>query len=301
MASIPFIQDLDFAYGVADDVAPGVRRVICNNPGPFTYTGSGTYIVGRGEVAVIDPGPDNPSHLAALAAALEGEKVSHILITHTHADHCGGARAFAAMTGAPVLAYGPHPIARKEDDAPALDEGGDHGFRPDATLDHGDIVENETWRIEAVHTPGHLSNHLCFATPETGALFTGDHIMGWATTVVAPPDGDMSAYIDSLDALLARDDALFFPTHGAPIDKPRRFTRAVKTHRLMRDAQIIDQIKKGRTTIRDIVPAMYADVDRRLHKAAALNVLAHLIRLQKIGEVTTDGPARMDGVFGLGS
>jgi glyoxylase-like metal-dependent hydrolase (beta-lactamase superfamily II) len=283
VAAIPFVKDIDFAYGVADAPVAGVRRVIANNPGSFTFTGSGTYIVGAGGVAVIDPGPDDNAHTDALFRALGDERVDAVLVTHTHRDHCGGARAFAARAGAPVYGFGPHPVRRPQDDAPALDEGGDYAFAPDIIIGDGAILEGADWRLEALHTPGHLSNHLCFAFPAEKALFTGDHIMGWATTVVAPPDGDMNDYLASLDRLLARDDAVYLPTHGGPIRNPQRFVRAVKTHRLMRDAQIIDQLEQGETTIRAIVAALYADVDPRLHVAAALNVLAHLVRLEQQG------------------
>lgn len=276
-----------------------MRRVIANNPGPFTYTGSGTYLIGEGDVAVIDPGPDDEDHLKALLATLNGERVTHILITHTHRDHCGLARKFADATGAPVLGHGPHPVSEKKHDAPALDEGADYAYAPDEIISDGAVIENDAWRLEAVHTPGHLSNHLCFALAAQKALFTGDHMMGWATTVVAPPDGDMGAYLDSLDLLLTRDDEIYFPTHGAPIENPKRFVRAVRTHRLMRDAQIIDQIKKGRTEIRAITAAMYADVDKRLHGAAALNVLAHLIRLVHKGDVACAGEPGMKAVYRL--
>ena len=293
MASIPFVKDIDFAYGASDRLAPGIRRVIANNPGPYTYTGSGTYIIGEGETAVIDPGPDDEAHLEALLAELKGERVSHILVTHTHLDHCGLARKFSEATGAPIFGFSAHPVKDKNADAPALDEGADYSYAPDKIIGDGAVIEGANWRIEAVATPGHLSNHLCFALPEQKALFTGDHIMGWATTVVAPPDGDMSAYIESLDKLLARDDAIYFPTHGAPIENPKRFVRAVRTHRLMRDAQIIEQLKKGRTEIAEITAAMYADVDKRLHRAAALNVLAHLIRLVDCGAASCDGAPDM--------
>lgn len=299
--AIPFVKDFDFSYGEPAQLSPLVRRVIANNPGPFTYTGSGTYIVGRpgGAVAVIDPGPDNSAHIDALVAAVSKDRVSHILITHTHSDHCGGAREFAERTGAPIHAAGPHPVSDPAHDAPALDEGADYRFRPDHVIADGAIIDGAGWTIEAVATPGHLSNHLCFALKEEKALFTGDHIMGWATTVVAPPDGDMGAYLASLDKLLARDDRIYYPTHGAPIETPHRFVRAVKTHRRIRDGQILDQLKAGRTRIREIVPAMYADVDKRLHGAAALNVFAHLIRLVETGAVATDGKPTMKGEYRL--
>ena len=299
MASIPFVRDIDFAYGEPDEVLPGVRRVIANNPGPYTYTGSGTYILGTDEVAVIDPGPNRIDHTDALMAATKGEKITHILITHTHSDHCGNARDLANRTGAKIYGFGAHPVADQINDAPALDEGADYKFAPDVVIVDGDIIEHGDWRVEAIHTPGHLSNHLCFALPAHKTLFTGDHMMGWATTVVAPPDGDMGDYLDSLDKLLARDDEIYFPTHGAPIKKPRRFVRAVKTHRLMRDAQILDQLHQGRDTIRTITPAMYADVDPRLHKAAALNVYAHLIRLARIGAVKCAGEPALNSIYAL--
>ena len=297
MAAIPFVKDIHFAHGVPDVLAPGLRRVIADNPGPFTYTGSGTYIIGEGDVAVIDPGPNNDAHLDALLAAIKGERVSHILTTHTHSDHCGLARKFADATAAPVLGFSAHPVRDKKHDAPALDEGADYAYAPDEIIGDGAIIESKAWRIEAVHTPGHLSNHLCFALPAQKALFTGDHMMGWATTVVAPPDGDMSDYLESLDRLLARDDEIYYPTHGAPIENPKRFVRAVKTHRLMRDAQIVDQLKKGRATIKEITAAMYADVDKRLHGAAALNVYAHLIRLVRNGTVACDGEPTTSSEF----
>ncbi|WP_411817274.1 MBL fold metallo-hydrolase [Hyphococcus sp. DH-69] len=297
MPAIPFVKDIHFTPGTPDLLRPGVRRVIANNPGPFTYTGSGTYIIGTGDVAVIDPGPDDDEHLAALLKTLDAEKVTHILVTHTHRDHCALARKFADATGAPIFGFGAHPVKDLKIDAPALDEGADYNYAPDELIAHGEVLTGNDWSLEVVHTPGHLSNHLCFSMPAEKALFTGDHIMGWATTVVAPPDGDMNAYLESLAILLKRDDEVYFPTHGAPIDNPKRFVRAVRTHRLMRDAQIIDQIKNGRTRIKEIVTAMYADVDKRLHGAAALNVLAHLIRLEKNGVVKCDGEPGMKSEY----
>lgn len=299
MAAIPFVKDIDFKYGRPDRLSALIERVICNNPGPFTFTGSGTYIVGRGrgDVAVIDPGPANDAHREALVDALGGRRVSHVLITHTHSDHCGGARRFAQQVKAPIIGAGPHPVAEKKLDAPALDEGADYAFAPDIIAADEGLIEGDGWHLEVAATPGHLSNHLCFALREEGALFTGDHVMGWATTVIAPPDGDMGAYLASLDKLLARDDRIYYPTHGAPIENPKSFVRAIRTHRLMRDAQILDQLKKGRTRIKDIVPAMYADIDPRLHKAAALNVYAHLIRLVKTGAVLCDGAPGIGDVY----
>ncbi len=299
MAEIPFVKEFLFEYGQADRLSPLIRRVIAKNPGPFTYTGSGTYIIGRddGPVAVIDPGPKIDAHCDALVAATGKARVSDILVTHTHSDHCGGARAFANRVGAPVHAAGPHPVANKRQDAPALDEGADYSFKPDFIIGDGDKVSGDGWTLRAVATPGHLSNHLCYSLVEERSLFTGDHIMGWATTVVAPPDGDMGDYLASLDKLLLRDDAIYYPTHGAPIVKPKPFVRAVKTHRRIRDGQILDQLKKGRTRIKEITPAIYVDIDRRLHGAAALNVFAHLIRLVRAGVVRCDGEPAMTSRF----
>jgi glyoxylase-like metal-dependent hydrolase (beta-lactamase superfamily II) len=287
--AIPFVKEFSFGYGKSEALSPLVRRVVARNPGPFTFTGTGTYIVGRdGDLAVIDPGPEDAAHLSALLAAVGAGRVGRIFVTHTHRDHCAGAQALAARTGAPVWGAGPHPDGDAIG-APALDEGGDRGFRPDRRLADGEVVAGDGWTIEAVATPGHLSNHLCYALREEGALFTGDHIMGWSTTVVAPPEGDMGDYLASLDKLLARDDRFYLPTHGAPIRKWKTFVRAVRAHRRSRDAQILEQLKIGRATIGDIVPVVYAGLDPRLHGAAALTVYAHLIRLIEIGAIDCDG------------
>ena len=290
--SIDFVQLKDFTYGEVDQLSPLIRRVICENPGPFTYTGSGTYLVGRDDVAIIDPGPANPAHTEALMRAVGAGKVSHILVTHTHTDHCGGVADLKALCGAPVYAFGPHP-SQPDTSAPALDEGADHSFRPDILMADGDEVTSENWTLRALHTPGHISNHLCFALPEENALFSGDHMMGWATTVVAAPDGNMVDYLNSLDLLLGREEDIYYPTHGAPIPNPRPFVRAVKVHRQMRDRQILEKIGDQETAIMDIVAQVYRDIDKRLHYAAAMNVHAHLERHVASGKVIRSE----DGMF----
>lgn len=284
---IPFVKNFDFTYGAAQKLSPRVTRVIAENPGPFTYAGSGTYIVhDGGAAAVIDPGPDLDRHFDALLAALAGRAVNHVLITHTHLDHCGLARRVADAVSAPIYGFGPHP--RHEAADAALDEGGDAQFRPDIIVHDGWRATGGGWTLEAIHTPGHLSNHLCFGLAEEQALFSGDHIMGWSTTVVAPPDGDMGAYFASLEKLLVRNDVIYYPTHGAPIEKPQAFVRAVRAHRRMRDGQILEALSKAPRRVDDLVAAIYVGLDPRLTRAAALNVLAHLIRLVATGAVTSD-------------
>lgn len=263
-------------YGQVERVSPLVRRVLARNPSPFTFTGTGTYIVGEGRVAVIDPGPAEPAHLAAVVQALEGEEVSHILVTHTHMDHSPAAVPLAAATGAPVMGCAPLMLA---DDGPRADAGFDPTYAPDRVLADGEAVSGPGWTLEAVHTPGHTSNHLCFALLEEGALFTGDHVMGWSTTVVAPPDGDMAAYMASLERLLGRDDRIYYPTHGPPVTEPQRWTRHLIAHRRQREAQILALLAEGPKDIPAMVERMYAQVDRRLWPAAGRSVLAHLLDL----------------------
>lgn len=291
--SIPFIRQFSFTHGQPDRLSALVTRVICNNPGPFTFTGSGTYLVGKDTLAVIDPGPADDAHLAAIMAAAQGRPVTHILVTHTHRDHCGGAAALKAETGAPLHAWGAHP-SPPDKAPPALDEGGDFAFVPDVTLGDGDSVSGHGWTLQALHTPGHISNHLCFALPEEKSLFTGDHVMSWATTVVAPPDGNMVDYMASLDRLLARDDRVYYPTHGAALTEPGDFVRAVKMHREERDRQILAAVKAGHHGLMEIVEHVYAGVDRSLHVAAALNVRAHLDRHVQGGAVSVSGTGPLD-------
>ena len=294
---IPFVRDFDPAYGDRIEVSPLVRRVVARNPGPFTFTGTGTYIVGRGEVAVIDPGPDDPAHLEALLKAIAGERVSHVLVTHTHRDPAPLARPFARAVGAPVLAAAP-PVTDNHVSI-AMDEGDDLDFRPDRILAEGDQVTGPGWTLETLATPGHASNHLCFALREEDALFSCDHVMGWSTTVVAPPDGDMGDYLASLRRLIARDFATLYPTHGAPVTDPGPFLNAYLAHRLEREAQILARLEAGDRTIAEMIPILYAAVDRRLWPAASLSVLAHLILLVRQGRVAAEPEATLQAVYRL--
>ena len=283
---IPYVRDISFDYGAADQVSPLIRRVIANNPGPFTFTGTGTYIVGSREVAVIDPGPADPAHLAALLKAVKGERVGAILITHTHLDHSPLAAELARATGAQIHGL---PAPRLEEAAIRLDEGHDRSFAPDRLVADADRVTGPGWTLEAVTTPGHASNHLCFALLEEKALFSGDHVMGWSTTVVSPPDGDMADYLASLDKIAERGFSTLWPTHGPPVLQVAPFLAAYRAHRLERENQIVEQLAKGPARIPQMVREIYVEVDPRLHPAAAHSVLAHLIKLVRDGRVASDG------------
>lgn len=274
------------ATGRVERLGSRVRRVLAPNPSPFTYTGTQTYIVGEGGVAVIDPGPDLPAHLEALRAALEGERVAAILCTHTHRDHSPASRPLAAATGAPIVGCAPLSL---EDSGPRADESFDSDYRPDRILADGERLEGEGWTIEAVATPGHTSNHLCLALSGEGALFTGDHVMGWSTTVVAPPDGDMADYMASLDRLLERDDHVYYPAHGPAVEDPHAHVRRLIEHRRMRERQILGQLECGEGRIPAMVEAMYSDIDPRLFPAAGRSVLAHLVDLERRGAVRAEG------------
>jgi glyoxylase-like metal-dependent hydrolase (beta-lactamase superfamily II) len=265
---------------------PLVRRLLAPNPSPFTYTGTETYILGRGEVAVIDPGPDLDEHVEAILAATAGERIQAILCTHTHRDHSPASRALQTATGAPIIGCAPLTL---DDDGPRADAAFDPDYDPDRVLADGETVSGPGWTLEAVVTPGHTSNHLCFALRESGALFSGDHIMGWSTTVVSPPDGDMAAYMASLDKLLAREDRIYYPAHGDPVQEPRRFVRAVAAHRRARERQILDLLERESQPIPAMVAVMYRGIDPRLHGAAGRSVLAHLIDLEARDRVWRDG------------
>lgn len=288
--SIPFIKDFTFDYGVAEQLSPLIVRVIADNPGPFTYTGTGVYIVGAGDsVCVIDPGPTTPNHVAAIDKALEGKSVSHVLVTHHHIDHSPLAAPLAAKHGCNVYGYGTQPVAPQGGEI-RLEAGDDLSFKPDVEIRDGHRFEGPDWTITAVHTPGHTSNHLCFALTEENTLFSGDHIMGWSTSVVSPPDGDMGDYLASLNRVLDMDFDIIRPTHGPAITEVRTFVQAYIDHRLAREAQIINAIDSGLTCIGDIVASLYKDVDKRLHPAAAHSVLSHLIHMRKTGRVVATGP-----------
>lgn len=284
---IPFVREFDFTYGRTDRVSALVQRVVARNPGPFTFTGTGTYLIGSSNpgaaVAVIDPGPLDDAHLAVLLKSVEGQTVSHVLVTHTHRDHAPLARPFATAVGARIFAAAP-PVDLVHASG-AVDEEDDWAFEPDEILLGGELLQGDGWTLEAMATPGHASNHMAFALHEENALFSGDHVMGWSTTVVAPPDGDMAAYMRSLDLVLDRDFSTLWPTHGPPVRDVRPFLLAYRAHRLAREAQVIARLAAGDLRIRDIVAVLYSEVDPGLWPAASLSVWAHLIALSKAGRV----------------
>lgn len=299
MASkIPFVSEMDFVYGAPQQVSPLIRRVVAKNAGPFTYKGTGVYIIGSGDIALIDPGPDTSEHLDVLMAAIGDERLTHIFVTHCHMDHSPAARPLAARTGAKICAS-IIPLKPSECDSVRLEAGDDTMFSPDVAVNDGDCFSGPGWSIEAVATPGHTSHHMAYALAEENALFCGDHIMGWSTTIIGPPDGDMSAYLASLEKVRDRDFGTLWPTHGPPIREPRRFVEAYIEHRLEREAQVLAQLAKGRALIKDMVAEMYADVDKRLHPAACHSVLAHIIRLVELGRVRCNGPPCVDNEYWL--
>ena len=300
MPSLPPKQPpFDPRHGEAVQVAPAVLRVTAPNAGAFTGAGTNSYVVGTDTLAVIDPGPDDPAHLDALRRTIGGRSVSHILVTHTHADHSPLAAPLAEETGAIVVAEGPHRAARPLADGErnVLDASSDRDFSPDIAVAHGDRIDGAGWAFETVLTPGHTMNHAAFALEGRDLLFSGDHVMGWSTTIVAPPDGSMRHYMASLDVLLARRDALYLPGHGGPLQQPRRFVRHLKGHRLMRERMITERVAAGDRTIPAIVDNSYAGLDPGLKGAAALSVLAHLEDLVARGVVVADPSPRLDATY----
>ena len=299
---IHFERAFEPSYGRAVPVAPGVERLTVNNPSPFTFHGTNSYIVGSGpSVAVVDPGPEDDAHFAALMRALAGRRVSHIAVSHTHRDHSPLSRRLKAETGALIVAEGPHRASRPlhEGEVNPFGESSDMDFMPDIALADGETVEGDGFSLTAILTPGHTANHAAFALDGTGIVFSADHVMAWATSIVAPPDGAMADYMASLDRLLERDDRLYFPGHGGPVTDPPAFLRGLRTHRRMRERAVLERIRTGDRRIPDMVRAIYRDTDPRLHGAAALSVLAHLEDLVEKGRVVTDGPPRLSGIYGI--
>ncbi|TCT03317.1 MBL fold metallo-hydrolase [Aquabacter spiritensis] len=297
---IAFNRSFEVPAGRVAQVAPGVRRILAPNPSPFTFTGTCTYIVGRGRVAILDPGPDDPSHIAALLDAVRGETVTHVVVTHTHRDHSPAAPAIVAATGAVTVGEGPHRPARPLHigEANPLDVSADGLFAPDVVLKDGDAVTGDGWTLRAVATPGHTANHLAFAFPEADLLFSGDHVMAWATSIVAPPDGAMGDYVASLEKLARRTEPVYLPGHGPAVTDAPAFVRKFLDHRRAREAAILRGLERA-ASIPDLVRGIYIGLDPRLVGAAGLTVLAHLEDLVGRGLVLTQGDAAIDGHFAL--
>ena len=318
MAGIPFVEPLDaLVYGAVDRLSPLVARVVAENPSKFTYKGTGTYIIGRDEVVVVDPGPNLDSHRGALERALVGRPVRGIVVTHCHSDHVPLSYWLAESTGARTYGFGSHPRPVETDafdddddgDDTARDSGDgeerehtDFDFAPDVPVRDGEtFLTVDGWSLTGIHTPGHTSNHMCVHLDVENALFTGDHIMGWSTTVVSPPDGNMADYMASVRKLMSRSDAILYPTHGNPVKDPAPFLAAYLAHRIDRERQIVDLLRRGPSTIRAMVEVLYADVRRELHKPARRSVLSHLLKLHADGAVTTvnDVPPSMRCIWSV--
>src|SRR6478609_11192164 len=298
---IPFDKSFDLAPDIVDQVAPGVRRVLANNPSPFTFKGTLSYIVGQGHVSIIDPGPLDEVHIAALLDAVRGETVTHIFVTHTHRDHSPNTARIKAATGATVYAEGPHRASRPryESEKISSESGADRDFRPDVALRDGETIEGSGWALQAVTTPGHTANHLAFAWQDRKMLFVGDHVMGWSTSIVAPPDGSMIDYMASLERLTARNEDLYFSGHGPEIPDGPRYVRFLIRHRQAREASILHRLAKGEADIPTMVRAIYIGIDPRLTGAAGYSVLAHLEDLVARGIVATDGDPVIGGTYRL--
>jgi glyoxylase-like metal-dependent hydrolase (beta-lactamase superfamily II) len=295
MAAPEFRTAMEFAYGVPRELAP---RVVANNPSVFTFKGTNTYILGSRELAIMDPGPEDPDHFEAVMAAVAGRKVSHILITHTHRDHVDGLPRMAEATGAVVCGYGRQSATPGETkSSPSGTEFVDQSFKPDLILRDGDVVAGADWSVEALHTPGHAPDHLCFAMPDRGIMFSGDHVMGWNTSVVAPPEGNMSDYMSALERLMGRQDDVYFPGHGGRIENPARFAKAFLIHRRNREKAILDSVRAGNSTIADVVTHIYKDLDQRLIRAASLSVLAHIEHLIARNLIRTQSPPSLDSIL----
>jgi glyoxylase-like metal-dependent hydrolase (beta-lactamase superfamily II) len=299
--SLEFDMSFEPAYGEAVAVAPDVLRLTVDNPSPFTFHGTNSYIIGHDTLAVIDPGPENEAHLASLLKAFRGRPVSHIFVSHTHRDHSPLTPRLKAATGATVVAEGPHRPARplRIGEINPLDASADMEFKPDHALADGEVIAGDGWSIGGVFTPGHAANHMCFSLEGTGLLFSADHVMAWSTSIVAPPDGAMSDYMASLEKLLGRDDRLYLPGHGGPVVNPGQFVRGLKAHRKMRERAILERLSAGDRTIPEMVATIYRSTDPRLHGAAGLSVLAHIEDLVGRGEVAAEGDVAIDSTYRL--
>jgi glyoxylase-like metal-dependent hydrolase (beta-lactamase superfamily II) len=297
----PFDKSFDLVPGKVKEIAPQVRALVADNPGPFTYKGTVSYIIGRGKVAILDPGPDDDAHIAALLDAVRGETVTHIFVTHTHRDHSPGVPKVKVATGAGVFAEGPHRLARPLHigETRRLDASADMDFAPDVRLSDGDAVSGDGWTMEAITTPGHTANHMAYAFKEADLLFAGDHVMAWSTTIVAPPDGAMSDYMASLQKLARRSEPIYLPGHGAPVRNAPRYVQFLIQHRHGREASILHRLGKGAADIPTIVKAVYIGLDPRLVGAAALSTLAHLEDLVARGIIATEGPPSIGGTYRL--
>jgi glyoxylase-like metal-dependent hydrolase (beta-lactamase superfamily II) len=286
---------MNFAHGVARELAPGVVRLVANNPGPFTFKGTNTYLVGNSDLVLIDPGPEDAAHLQAILETIGNRRLGHILITHTHRDHVDGLAALVAATGAKTAGFGRRAIAPGAKRTSASgSEYVDQDFRPDMHLAHGDRLAGDGWAVTALHTPGHAPDHLCFELEGSGLLFSGDHVMGWNTSVVAPPEGSMADYLRSLELLGGRSDGIYLPGHGGRVEEPQRLVKAFLLHRRMREQAILDCIRGGTNTVKAIVPAVYRGLDPKLTNAASLSVLAHVEHLIARGLVRCDSPLSAD-------
>ena len=299
--ALDFKQDLTANYGKAEGLTPLITRILCNNPSPYTYTGTNTYLVGACDgLAVIDPGPNDFEHGVAILRAAAGCKIDKILITHSHIDHSPLAAVLSQKTGAPIYGFGPHGTGRKGGlEGEEVEAGADWSYKPDILVEDGDEITGPDWTITAHHTPGHTANHLCFHLMEENTLFVGDHIMGWATTVISPPDGDVRQYIESLRKVANLEPDILVPTHGPWVKNAVPFIRGIITHRKMREGQILKYLDLGLGTIEELVAAMYKDIDKRLHPAAARSVLGHLIALVDEKRVMCDGPVRLLSNYSL--
>ncbi len=304
--TIPFIKSFDFDYGAVDVLSPMVRRVIANNPGSFTFTGTGTYIIGRGNVAVIDPGPADPAHVSALLEATAGETITHIFVTHTHMDHSPACRLLQRFCDAETFGFGRHGYGRSSYTAGEF--GADDDFEPDVRVADGQIVRggavgseptDSQWSLRCLHTPGHASNHLSFYLAEENALFCGDAVMGWSTTIVSPPDGNMKDYMSTLELLLKQDVGIYYPTHGAPIPNPAEFVSALREHRREREQQVLDCLADGPASVAEMVPVVYQDVDPSLHPAAARSLFATIECLAEQGRIQADAGVTIDARYQL--